>query len=92
MNSLARLYGLPYLNKVIVVWNSPHPPPADLQWPDIGVEILVIRAEQNSLNNRSEVHFLLQEVPKKYSHSDGMGWKIGKNFLGHPVLNLIGGC
>ena len=52
VNSLARLYGLPYLNKVIVVWNSPRPPPAELQWPDIGVPILVIRAEKNSLNNR----------------------------------------
>ena len=42
MNSLARLYGLPYLNKVIVVWNSPKPPSPDLQWPDIGVPIHVI--------------------------------------------------
>ena len=52
VNSLARLYGLPYLNKVIVVWNSPNPPPPQLEWPDIGVEILVIKAEKNSLNNR----------------------------------------
>ncbi|CAB4062802.1 EXTL3 [Lepeophtheirus salmonis] len=46
------LYGLPYLNKVIVVWNSPNLPPEDLAWPDIGVEILVIKADKNSLNNR----------------------------------------
>ncbi|KAA0189993.1 hypothetical protein HAZT_HAZT000988, partial [Hyalella azteca] len=52
VNSLARLYGLPYLNKVIVVWNSPQPPPLDLRWPDIKVPIKVIRAERNSLNNR----------------------------------------
>ena len=52
MNSLARLYGLPYLNKVIVVWNSPKAPPADLKWPDIGVDIHVVRTEVNSLNNR----------------------------------------
>uniref|UniRef100_A0A0K2TLB0 glucuronosyl-galactosyl-proteoglycan 4-alpha-N-acetylglucosaminyltransferase n=1 Tax=Lepeophtheirus salmonis TaxID=72036 RepID=A0A0K2TLB0_LEPSM len=52
MNSLARLYGLPYLNKVIVVWNSPNLPPEDLAWPDIGVEIFVIKADKNSLNNR----------------------------------------
>lgn len=52
MNSLARLYGLPYLNKVVVVWNSPRPPASDLQWPDIGVPIHVIRTEKNSLNNR----------------------------------------
>jgi len=52
LNSLARLYGLPYLNKVLVIWNSPNPPAEDLQWPDIGVPILVIRTEKNSLNNR----------------------------------------
>jgi len=52
LNSLARLYGLPYLNKVIVVWNSPSPPAEDLQWPDIGVPILVVKTEKNSLNNR----------------------------------------
>uniref|UniRef100_A0A6A7FTA7 glucuronosyl-galactosyl-proteoglycan 4-alpha-N-acetylglucosaminyltransferase n=3 Tax=Hirondellea gigas TaxID=1518452 RepID=A0A6A7FTA7_9CRUS len=52
INSLARLYGLPYLNKVLVIWNSPKPPPPDLRWPDIKVPIEVIRAERNSLNNR----------------------------------------
>lgn len=41
INSLARLYGLPYLNKVLVVWNSPKPPIEDLRWPDIGVPIVV---------------------------------------------------
>jgi len=52
MNSLARLYGLPYLNKVVVVWNSRKPPASDLQWPDIGVPIHVVKTEKNSLNNR----------------------------------------
>jgi len=52
MNSLARLYGLPYLNKVVVVWNSARPPASDLQWPDIGVPIHVVKTERNSLNNR----------------------------------------
>lgn len=52
MDSLGRLYGLPYLHKVIVVWNSPKPPMEDLRWPDIGVEVSVIRAPKNSLNNR----------------------------------------
>ena len=51
-SSLARLCGLPYSNKVVVVWNSPRPPASDLQWPDIGVPIHVIRTEANSLNNR----------------------------------------
>ena len=52
MESLARLYGLPYLNKVIVVWNSEIPPSPDLKWPDIGVTILVLKTKKNSLNNR----------------------------------------
>jgi len=52
MNSLARLYGLPYLNKVVVVWNSLAAPADDLRWPDIGVPIHVVRTERNSLNNR----------------------------------------
>lgn len=52
MDSLSRLYGLPYLHKVIVVWNSPKPPLEDLRWPEIGVQVEVIRAARNSLNNR----------------------------------------
>lgn len=52
MHSLGRLYGLPYLHKVVVVWNSPKPPMEDLRWPDIGVQINVVRAPKNSLNNR----------------------------------------
>ncbi|KAG4075157.1 hypothetical protein HA402_006174 [Bradysia odoriphaga] len=52
MDSLGRLYGLPYLHKVVVVWNSPKPPLEDLRWPDIGVEVSVVRASRNSLNNR----------------------------------------
>lgn len=41
IESLARLNGLPYLHKVIVVWNSPRPPSAELKWPEIGVKIHV---------------------------------------------------
>ncbi|CAO1401237.1 unnamed protein product [Diamesa serratosioi] len=52
MDSLGRLYGLPYLHKVIIVWNSPKPPLEDLRWPDIGVKVEVVRAARNSLNNR----------------------------------------
>ncbi|KAJ8683504.1 hypothetical protein QAD02_019296 [Eretmocerus hayati] len=52
INSLARLFGLPYLNKVVVVWNSPKPAAEDLRWPDIGVPIHIIKAKRNSLNNR----------------------------------------
>jgi len=41
MTSLQRLFALPYLNKVIVVWNSPQSPSPDLKWPDIGVPVRV---------------------------------------------------
>ena len=41
LDSLQRLRGLPHLNKVIVVWNSPKPPAADLRWPDITAPIHV---------------------------------------------------
>ncbi|XP_013787802.1 exostosin-3-like [Limulus polyphemus] len=52
IDSLQRLKGLPYLNKVIVVWNSPKPPIPELRWPEIGVPIHVIKSQKNSLNNR----------------------------------------
>ena len=54
MNALQRLAGLPYLNKVIVVWNSPKAPTEDLRWPEITVPYVVIRTNRNSLNNRFE--------------------------------------
>ena len=52
IDALVRLYGLPFLNKVVVVWNSELLPSPDLKWPDIGVPIEVIRTNANSLNNR----------------------------------------
>jgi len=52
LDSLKRLHSLPYLNRVVVVWNSPKPPLEDLRWPDIGVPIHVVKAAKNSLNNR----------------------------------------
>ncbi|XP_053211601.1 exostosin-3-like [Panonychus citri] len=52
IKSLERLLGLPYLNKVLVIWNSPRKPSDDVKWPDLGVPINVIEADQNSLNNR----------------------------------------
>ena len=42
IESIARLNGLPYLHKVVVVWNSLRPPSADLKWPEIGVPVHVI--------------------------------------------------
>lgn len=56
MEALERLAGLQYLNKVVVVWNSPQDPSPDLKWPAIGVPIDVLRPEKNSLNNRFLPH------------------------------------
>lgn len=53
MDTLHRLKGLPYLNKVLVIWNNPDKQPdSDLRWPLIGVPIVVIQSTVNSLNNR----------------------------------------
>ncbi|RUS69328.1 hypothetical protein EGW08_022909, partial [Elysia chlorotica] len=52
MQALQRFKGLPFLNKVIVVWNSEIPPSPELKWPQIGVPIKVVKTERNSLNNR----------------------------------------
>ncbi|PVD32037.1 hypothetical protein C0Q70_07463 [Pomacea canaliculata] len=52
VQALQRLKGLPFLNKVLVVWNNPSPPSADLRWPDIGVPLEVVKTRRNSLNNR----------------------------------------
>lgn len=53
MKTLERLKGLAYLNKILVVWNNPnHPPQSNLVWPDVGVPILVVKVDRNSLNNR----------------------------------------
>lgn len=41
MEAIQRLVGLQYLNKVVVVWNSPLPPSLSLRWPDIGVPVHV---------------------------------------------------
>lgn len=53
MKTLERLRGLAYLNKILVVWNGVNrAPPANMVWPDVGVPILVVKVDQNSLNNR----------------------------------------
>ena len=41
MEGLAKLKGIPSLNKVVIVWNSEKDPSADLKWPEIGVPIVV---------------------------------------------------
>lgn len=53
MKTLERMKGLPYLNKVLVVWNGiNHRPSRDIIWPDVGVPINIVRVNRNSLNNR----------------------------------------
>lgn len=53
LDSLIRLKGLPYLNKIIVIWNNPHKRPSDeMRWPKLECPIYVIQADENSLNNR----------------------------------------
>ncbi|XP_001625539.2 exostosin-3 [Nematostella vectensis] len=52
MEAIQRLVGLSYLNKVVIVWNSPLAPSLSLHWPDIGVPVHVVRTTKNSLNNR----------------------------------------
>ena len=49
IDAIARLKGLPHLNKVLVIWNNPLPPAADLRWPEIGVEVLVSIKQGNSV-------------------------------------------
>uniref|UniRef100_A0A5S6QUL4 Glycosyl transferase 64 domain-containing protein n=1 Tax=Trichuris muris TaxID=70415 RepID=A0A5S6QUL4_TRIMR len=52
IQALLRLADLPYLNKVIVVWNGESEPSSDLVWPKLSAPIVVLRPGKNSLNNR----------------------------------------
>ncbi|XP_003748595.2 exostosin-like 3 [Galendromus occidentalis] len=53
IEGISNFKGLPYLSKVLVVWNGPDSPgPETLTWPEIGVPIQVVKAPVNSLNNR----------------------------------------
>ena len=65
MNSLERLNGLPYLNKVVVVWNSPKPPSDDLIWPDIGLPIVVsVLSSANPIMPLNS-HYMIHKRPVK---------------------------
>ncbi|CAD5212457.1 unnamed protein product [Bursaphelenchus okinawaensis] len=50
--TLADLNRLPYLNKVIVVWNNIDRSPESLIWPKLHCPIVFVKPKQNSLNNR----------------------------------------
>ena len=60
IDSLQRLKSLPYLNKIVIIWNSKSLPESDLKWPELGVEIVVIKAEKNSLNNRFKPYDVIE--------------------------------
>lgn len=51
IGALERLHQLPYLNKVIVVWNNVHREPPNT-WPSLHVPVEFVRVTENSLNNR----------------------------------------
>ncbi len=51
-SSLQRLNQLPYLNKVVVVWNGDRPPSKETVWPKLAAPVAFVRMERNSLNNR----------------------------------------
>ncbi|CAB3402422.1 unnamed protein product [Caenorhabditis bovis] len=51
VGALQRLHNLPYLNKVIVIWNNIHRAPSD-SWPSLHVPVEFIHVSENSLNNR----------------------------------------
>ncbi|XP_022091151.1 exostosin-like 3 [Acanthaster planci] len=49
---LSRLQGLPYMNKVLIVWNHPKPPSSYAKWPKQRVPMQIILQAKNSMNNR----------------------------------------
>lgn len=51
VGALERLHQLPYLNKILVVWNNVHREPPGT-WPSLHVPVEFIRVSENSLNNR----------------------------------------
>ncbi|CAK1548519.1 unnamed protein product [Leptosia nina] len=58
--ALARLRGLPYLNKVVVVWNGVTGPSSSTSWPESGAPVAVVRTQRNSLNNRFLPYHLIE--------------------------------
>ncbi|KAM3723091.1 Exostosin-2 [Dirofilaria immitis] len=49
--ALERLNNMPYLNKVLVIWNG-HQAPLERSWPRLHVPVIFINSTVNSLNNR----------------------------------------
>ena len=47
--ALERLRNLQYLRTIVVVWNNPQPPPANMEWPNIGIPIHVSAKESRLL-------------------------------------------
>ncbi|XP_071137090.1 exostosin-like 3 [Mytilus edulis] len=59
LENVASLKGLQFLSKVIIIWNNPIYS-STLTWPEIGVQIHLIRPSRNSLNNRFLPYDIIQ--------------------------------
>lgn len=56
IEGISNFKGLPYLNKVLVVWNGPDTPgPETLTWPEIGVPVQV---DSEKYNGNADVSFI----------------------------------
>lgn len=84
IEAVQRLVGLQYLNKVVVVWNSPEPPSLSLRWPDIGVPVHVVKVAKNSLNNRF-IPYDVIETDAIFSIDDDVEMRPDEILLGFRV-------
>ena len=88
------------------MWNSPDVLPSpDLEWPDIGVPIKVIKSDKNSLNNRfipydeieteavlsvdDDAHLRHDEIIFGFRVWREHRDRLGKIFLDFAVYNLL---
>lgn len=72
IEALKRLSGMKYLNKIVVVWNHPVDPAADLEWPDVGVDFEVRSNEVTYLYVRGFPKFEYYMPPWEPSPLDFM--------------------
>ena len=47
VKNLKRLHRLPYLNKIVIVWNGPNQPARELEWPNISTPVYVRKFPAN---------------------------------------------
>ena len=65
MEALQRLVGLQYLNRVVVIWNSPNPPAPSLRWPNIGVPLHVSTTWNRMCSMSYFKIFSIEKLPLK---------------------------